>query len=69
MINRYPAAGYVQEARRKGARVAVVNFDDVELGSAANLGKDDFLFIGDAAKILPELLEPVIGDLKDVIQE
>lgn len=49
--------------------MAVVNFDDGELGSASNLEKQDFLFVGDAAKILPELLEPVIGDLKDVVQE
>ena len=49
--------------------MAVINFDDGELGSAASLGKDDFLFVGDAAEILPELLKPVIGDLKDVQKE
>ena len=66
----YPAAGYVQRARDKGARVAVINFDDAELGSAKNLGKKDFLFLGDAAEILPKLFEPVIRDSKaeDVTQ-
>ena len=57
----------MQIARRKGARVAVVNFDDGELGSASDLGTKDFLFVGDAAEILPELLRPVIGDLEDVL--
>jgi NAD-dependent SIR2 family protein deacetylase len=59
----YPAAGYVEKARRRGAKVVVVNYDDEELGSASDLGKDDFLFVGDAAEILPELLRPVIGDV------
>ena len=59
----YPAAGYVDQARQRGARVAVINFDDEELGSASNLRKGDFLFIGDAAKTLPELFEPIIGKL------
>ncbi|KAL3422036.1 Sir2 family protein [Phlyctema vagabunda] len=59
----YPAAGYVQKARRRGAKVAVVNMDGVDLGSAAGLRDDDFLFVGDAAKILPEILKGVIGDI------
>lgn len=37
---------------------------DGELGAARNLRRGDFLFQGDAAKILPEILKPVIGDLK-----
>lgn len=62
----WPAAGYVEEAKRKGARVAVINMDglDGELGAASNLRNGDFLFQGDAAKILPEILKPVIGELK-----
>jgi NAD-dependent SIR2 family protein deacetylase len=61
----YPAAGYVDQARRRGAKVAVINMDGVdgELGAASNLRDDDFLFQGDAAKILPEILMPVIGKL------
>lgn len=62
----YPAAGYVDQARQKGARVAVVNMDgmDGELGAASNLRNGDFLFQGDAAKILPDILKGVIGELK-----
>jgi NAD-dependent deacetylase sirtuin 5 len=62
----WPAAGYVEVAKSKGARVAVINMDglDGELGAASNLRKGDFLFQGDAAKILPEILKPVIGELK-----
>ncbi|CZR51876.1 related to NAD-dependent histone deacetylase [Phialocephala subalpina] len=62
----YPAASYVNQAKRRGARVAVVNMDglDGELGAASNLRRGDFLFQGDAAKILPEILKPVIGELK-----
>ena len=63
----WPAAGYIHEAQRRGARVAVVNMDGVEgeLGAASNLRRGDFLFQGDAGKILPEILKGVIGELKD----
>lgn len=57
----HPAAGYIEVARNKGARVAVVNFDGNDLGSASSLRKKDFLFVGDSATILPELFEPIIG--------
>lgn len=62
----WPAAGYVQEARSQGAKVAVINMDglDGELGAASNLTDGDFLFQGDAAKILPDILKPIIGELK-----
>lgn len=59
----YPAAGYVNQARDRGARVAVINMDGGDLGSAGSLETGDFLFEGDAAKILPEILKPVIGGL------
>jgi len=55
--------GYVSQARGNGARVAVVNIEGSDLGAAAGLRREDFLFEGDAAKILPELFRPVIGDL------
>jgi hypothetical protein len=58
----YPAAGYVDQARQLGARVVVVNMDGAE-GSASDLRPGDFLFQGDAAKILPEILKPVIGEM------
>ena len=62
----WPAAGYVHEARSKGAKVVVINMDglDGELGAASSLMDDDFLFQGDAAKILPEILKPIIGELE-----
>jgi len=57
----WPAAGYTAEAQDKGARVAVVNMD---ANDARGLGKGDWLFRGDAAEILPEILKPVIGELE-----
>ncbi|KAK5945976.1 hypothetical protein PMZ80_000115 [Knufia obscura] len=63
----YPAAGYTQFARHKGARVAVVNPDP---SSGDNLdGKKDWFFCEDAAKILPEMLRPVIGDVGEVMEQ
>jgi NAD-dependent deacetylase sirtuin 5 len=58
----YPAAGYVDEARERGARVATINMDanDVPM---SGLYKGDWFFQGDAAQIVPELLRGVIGDL------
>ena len=51
----YPAAGYVDEARAKGARVAVVNMDSNDVGSSG-LRNGDWLFQGDAGVIVPEIL-------------
>lgn len=60
----FPAAGYIEEARAKGARVAVVNMDASRLGAGGNLDAEmDWLFEGDAGEIVPKLLEPVIGKL------
>ncbi|KAK5012669.1 putative SIR2 family histone deacetylase [Cryomyces antarcticus] len=56
----YPAAGYVDMARSKGARVAVVN---TEQGDARGLTKGDWFFKGDAAVVVPEILKGVIGDV------
>jgi len=55
----YPAAGYTEIAREKGARVAVINMDS---GDAKGMRKGDWLFQGDAAEIVPELLKDIIGD-------
>jgi len=56
----YPAAGYVDEARQRGARVAVVNMDekDVPMGGWR---EGDWFFLGDAAVVLPELVGPAVG--------
>lgn len=60
----YPAAGYIAQARRSGAKVAVINADSGDLGAVESVRKGDFLFVGDAAQILPEILKVVIGELK-----
>ena len=60
----YPAAAYVDEAREKGARVAVINMDPNDV-PASGLEKGDWFFQGDAAKILPEILKSVIGEVKE----
>jgi NAD-dependent deacetylase sirtuin 5 len=57
----YPAAGYTQIARRKGARVAIINVDE---GDAFGLEKGDWFFQGDAGEIVPEILKSVIGEIK-----
>ena len=59
----YPAAGYIDEARAKGARVCVVNMDRNDQ-PRSGWKKGDWLFQGDAAILVPRLLEPVIGEVK-----
>lgn len=58
----YPAAGYVDIARRKGARVAVINMDKSD-APAGGMYSRDWFFEGDAAQIVPELLKNVIGEI------
>ncbi|KAF3044403.1 hypothetical protein E8E12_010284 [Didymella heteroderae] len=58
----YPAAGYVDIARRKGARVAVINMDKSD-APAGGMYSRDWFFHGDAARIVPELLKSVIGEI------
>lgn len=56
----YPAAGYAEGARTEGrTSVVTVNMER----SVAGMREGDFMFAGDAARLLPELLRPVIGDL------
>ncbi|KAI1076555.1 DHS-like NAD/FAD-binding domain-containing protein [Whalleya microplaca] len=63
----WPAAGYAEQARKKGARIAVVNPD---AGAAKNRRPGtDWLFQGDAAVVVPELLRPVIGGIEKLVQE
>ncbi|KAH8730777.1 DHS-like NAD/FAD-binding domain-containing protein [Phaeosphaeriaceae sp. PMI808] len=59
----YPAAGYIDSAREKGARVAIINMDKKDI-PAGGLVKGDWFFQGDAAQIVPELLYSVIGEVK-----
>lgn len=52
----WPAAGYVEDLRKKGAVVAVINPDP---DAAAGLEPEDFFFQGDAAETLPHLFAKV----------
>ncbi|KAG5916863.1 hypothetical protein E4U53_004262 [Claviceps sorghi] len=61
----YPAAGFVSRARLHGARIVTI---DPEAESEAEMYKvqpGDFAFGKDAAKLLPKLLEPIIGKMQD----
>lgn len=58
----YPAAGYTELARQRGARVAVINMNPSD---AKSLGSQDWLFEGDAAEIVPDILKSVIGETKE----
>ena len=60
----YPAAGYINKARAKGARVAVINMDKADTGSGG-LKKGDWFFEGDAGVLVPELLKSEIGDISN----
>ena len=60
----YPAAGYVDQARAKGARVAVINTDRADAPGGKNgLVSGDWFFQGDAGVIVPEILKSVIGNV------
>ncbi|KAB5583103.1 putative SIR2 family histone deacetylase [Coniochaeta sp. 2T2.1] len=60
----HPAAGYVDKARGRGTSVVVVNIDAESSETLGGLAERDFAFAGDAAEVLPKLLEPVIGRLE-----
>jgi NAD-dependent SIR2 family protein deacetylase len=57
----WPAAGFVVQARKQGAALAVINTHTENLGTARDLKFGDFIFIGPAAELLPKLLEPLIN--------
>ncbi|KAF2706249.1 NAD-dependent deacetylase sirtuin-5 [Pleomassaria siparia CBS 279.74] len=61
----YPAAGYVDMAREKGARVAVINMDKKDV-PASGVYSQDWFFEGDAAKIVPELFKNEIGEITEM---
>jgi NAD-dependent deacetylase sirtuin 5 len=62
----YPAAGYTEIARRKGARVAVINMDEED---AFGLRGGDWFFQGDAGEIVPEILKSIIGEIEPLKQD
>ena len=62
----YPAAGYVDIARKLGAKVAVVNMDpnDIPFGvGSLNKRENGWFFQGEAGVVVPNILRGVIGDL------
>ncbi|KAI9818833.1 MAG: hypothetical protein M1827_007654 [Pycnora praestabilis] len=62
----FPAAGYVDRARAKGARIAVVNMDRAHApGGEQGLMDEDWFFEGDAGIVIPEILKSVIGDIDE----
>lgn len=60
----WPASGDVDSAIEQGARVAMVDIDRGDLipGSGElGLTSRDWLFVGDAAELVPAMLEPILG--------
>ena len=62
----WPAAQYIEVARGRGARVAVINMDTQD--GERNLTKRDWFFHGDAGTILPDILSPVIGNISALLK-
>lgn len=60
----YPAAGYIDKARSRGAVVAVINPDAENAEELEKLTSKDFAFGQEADTCLPTLLEPIIGTLQ-----
>ncbi|KFA66040.1 hypothetical protein S40285_03726 [Stachybotrys chlorohalonatus IBT 40285] len=57
----WPAAGFPELARKKGARIAVVNIDTKNVKSMRP--GIDWVFECDASIAVPELLRPLVADL------
>lgn len=60
----WPAAGYIEKARERGARVVTVDPTAEDEENEYRIKPGDFAFGRDAAKALPEMLEPLIGKLQ-----
>ncbi|KAF3760324.1 putative SIR2 family histone deacetylase [Cryphonectria parasitica EP155] len=56
-----PAAGYIQKARQRGARIAFFNLEVKEAG-VARPEEADWSFVGDAAEMLPMALAKFLKD-------
>ncbi|KAL7271525.1 hypothetical protein RUND412_005709 [Rhizina undulata] len=60
----YPAAGFASRVKDNGGKVALVDMDINSGAWAEEKDMFDWTFEGDAAKIVPEILKPVIGTFK-----
>lgn len=61
----HPAAGYVYKAQGPSTSIVTVNLDAENRENLRELGPRDFAFAGDAAELLPKLLEPIIGRMRE----
>lgn len=57
----WPAMGYVERVKKNGGKIAIFNtaIEDIE---EVNKSKNVWGFQGDASKLLPEALKPLIGE-------
>lgn len=60
----WPAAGYISKARSQGARIVTIDPTAEDPEEEYKIKPGDLAFGGDAAELLPILLEPVIGKLQ-----
>jgi NAD+-dependent protein deacetylase sirtuin 5 len=61
----WPAAGYIGKAKGKQARVVTINPEAEDEANMYKVKPRDFAFGDDAARLLPILLEPVIGKMRE----
>lgn len=54
----WPAASYIEQVIMRGGKVALF---DIERPDPREFPSDGWVFIGDAAEVLPKVLEPIIG--------
>lgn len=59
----HPAATYITEARKRGARIAWFNME-VKTAGTARPEEGDWSFVGDAAELVPLALEPFLKNYK-----
>ncbi|KLJ13740.1 hypothetical protein EMPG_11343 [Blastomyces silverae] len=62
----HPVLSLVTQARRKGAKVCVVNPDQESAQKVGGLDEGNWWFRGGAAEVLPEIFKEVIGDAEEV---
>ena len=60
----WPAAGYISRARKAGARIAFFNMEAKSAG-VARPEVDDWMFLGDAAELVPRAFKGVLLGSRD----